>query len=74
MEGSGKEESTLTAQSRAPRHGGALLEQYCYPERPCQHGDALGREKQKGRVKGLLFCENFVAVAPVWAFIWECHS
>lgn len=69
MEGSEEEESTLTDQSRALRRGRALLEQYCYPERPSQHGDALEREKQKDRVKGLVFCEYFVAAAPVWAFI-----
>lgn len=41
VEGPGKE-VTLTAQ-----HGGALLEQYYYPERWCQCGVTLRREKQK---------------------------
>lgn len=53
VEGSGKEESTLTTQNRTPWYGGALLEQLCYPEGPSQQADALGKVKQKSRVKGL---------------------
>lgn len=56
VEVSGKEESTLTTQSRSYQGEGALLEQDCYPERLSQRGDALRREKQKDRVKGQLFC------------------
>lgn len=66
-EGKGRNQETLwRAQVRKGAHwqprtgilgnGGARLEQLCYPEGPSQHGDALGKVKQKIRVKGL----------PIW--------
>lgn len=59
----------IDSPEQGPQCGGALLEKCCYPKGLSQHGDALRREKQKGRVKGLLFCEYFVTAAPAWSFI-----